>query len=287
MAFLTKIFKIVVSNSYYSSVTSNDFEIQPTHPTKNWLNQRKIRIINHSDGIELVWLSENYDNPLELLQKKANHVTASFVMTLKNSQVLNVSELEVGQPMGKVYYFHNKHNKEDQLLHPNSFISEVDLVDIAQVQSYPNEPGWDIFAIIDIEMSRWFADLSRHKHTLFTPLTITYEIKIQNRATFWRYCVVDTQKQLNGKIKVESQGDVAFEDVKFAKEPKDVYYIESTHPIPLYDRYDSFFSLCQIDKGETNDKKVLIEKLPYPTYDSLKKDKKNQKKYYSDIVVYV
>ena len=287
MAFSTKLFRVIISNNYYKSKSSDDFYIQPTKPTERWMKRRKVCILNHQDGIELLWLSENYDNPLELFQTKVDGVTLSFVMTLKNNQLLNLSNLEVGHPTGQVYYLHNLHNNNSNLLHSKDFISKLDLFDIKNIVHYPTQPGWNIFAIIDINCNEWFHQLSKSTSSLFAGPK-SYEIKIQNRSTFWRYYFIDTKKRLNGTIKILSKGDPSyFDKVKASKDLPNVYCIESINPIKLYDQYDWVFSLYEIDKNGTKSDKILLEQLPYPTYDSLKKDKKNKKKHYSDIVVYV
>ncbi|MBX9890109.1 MAG: hypothetical protein K2X94_02480 [Amoebophilaceae bacterium] len=289
MAFSTKLFRIVITNHYYKTQTRSDFEIQPLPSTKQWLDQRKVVVLNQIDGIELVWLSENYDNPLALFETKAQGITLSFVMTLKNNQVLNVSALEVGHLTGEVYRLHNGQSQQ-HLLHSGPFMSPSDLVATKQVKSYPTAPGWNVFAMIDIDLSIWLQQLSKaNNSSLFTDLNQPYRINIQNRATFWRYYIVDTKKQLNKDIKVVSKLDSAyFGAAELSKDSPDLYCIASTTPIELYDQYDGFFSLCQpADTETTPGIKTLLEKLPFPTYDSLKKDGKNQKKYYNDIVVYV
>ena len=288
MAFSTKLFRIVITNHYYKTQTRSDFEIQPLPSTKKWLDQRKVVVLNQIDGIELVWLSENYDNPLALFATKAQGITLSFVMSLKNNHVLNVSELEVGHLTGQVYHLHNGQTQQ-HLLHNGPFMNPSDLVAIKQVQSYPTEPGWNVFAMIDIDLATWLQQLDKDNSSLFADLNQPYRINIQNRATFWRYYIVDTQKQLNKGIKVVSKLDRSyFGAAELSTDNPDLYCIASTTPIELYDQYDAFFSLCKPDDSETTPGlKTLLEKLPFPTYDSLKKDRKNKKKYYNDIVVYV
>ncbi|WP_419241499.1 hypothetical protein [Cardinium endosymbiont of Nabis limbatus] len=286
MAFTTKLFRIAISNDYYKSGNvQNDFAIQPTQSTAAWLTARRVRLLDHPDGIELIWLSQHYDDPLTLFQQKAEGITLSFVMTLKNSQALNLSELEAGYPTGAVYYLHNGHTHNNHSLHRKTFMSSADLVKIQEVVHYPTEPGWNVFAMIDIDLAHWAHALSKQKDSR-CPAPVTYAIKVKNRSTFWRYYVVDTKNQLNGPLGILSEGDPSyFSVVKASSELPNTYCAESTKPMELCDRYDRSFSLCKLGgtKGET----ILIEKLPYPTYDSLKKDKSNTKKRYSDIVVYV
>ncbi|TDG95291.1 hypothetical protein CCPUN_05450 [Cardinium endosymbiont of Culicoides punctatus] len=288
MAFVTKLFRIMISNRYYQVHNSeNDFDIIPLPSTSSWMTQHQIRMLHYADGIELVWLSQNYDHPLELFKKKANGVTLSFVMTLKNTQTLNLSELEAGHPTGQVYYLHNRHDHNDNLLHGNAFISPLDLVKIKEVAHYPTQPGWNVFAIIDMDLSYWMRQLSKQKDIGVH----NYKIKIQNRSTFWRYYLVDTRNQLNGKCKILPKGDsniFCFGAVKSSTELPNTYYATSTAPIAFCDKYDYFFSLATFDKSDTGkNEKILLEKLPYPTYDSIKRDKGDKKKLYSDIVVYV
>lgn len=280
MAFTTKLFRIVISNHYYkSNNVRNDFHIEPTRSTASWMAARRVRMLRHADGIELIWLSQDYDHPLELFKKKADGVTLSFVVTLKNSQALNFLELEIGYPIGQVYYLHNGHTHHHNWLHSAPFMSKSDLVKIQEVAHYPS--GGSPFAMIDIDLVRWIHALSKQKDDLCVE-PITYEIKVQNRSTFWRYYLVDTQKRLSGPLSILSKGDASyFSEVKVSTEFPNTYCAESTMPMELCDQYDRSFSLLGGAKGET----ILLEKLPYPAYDSLKKDK--EKKRYSDIVVYV
>lgn len=283
MAFTTKLFRIVISNGYYkSNKPQNDFDIEPTKATASWMAARRVRLLGHPDGIELIWLSQDYDHPLALFKKKSAGITFSFVVTLKNSQLLNLAELEAGYSTGQVYYLHNGHT-DHHLLHSKASMGKSDLVKIQDVPHYPTGPGWNVFAMIDIDLTRFVHALSDQKErTLVAP--ITYTIKIQNRATFWRYYFVDTNQQLGKALKILSKGDASyFGAVKALPECPNTYCVESTRPMELCDRYDRSFSLCTLGgaKGET----ILLEKLPYPTYDALKKDK--GKKHYSDIVVYV
>lgn len=286
MVFATKLFRIAISNHYYkSNNVRDDFDIEPTRSTGSWMAERRVRILRYSDGIALIWLSQDYDHPLELFKKKTDGITLSFVMTLKNSQALNLLELEVGYSTGQVYYLYNGHTHNHNWLHSKPFMGSADLVKIQEVAHYPTQPGWNVFAMIDIDLTHWSYTVSKQKDSRFVE-PITYSIKIQNRSTFWRYHLVDTQKRLNGPLSILSKGDTAyFSPVKASTELPHTYCAESTMPIELCDQYDHSFSLCKLSgaKGET----ILLEKLPYPTYDSLKKDKDDKKKLYSDIVVYV
>ncbi|WP_243018231.1 MULTISPECIES: hypothetical protein [Candidatus Cardinium] len=288
MAFTTKLFRIVVSNSYYkSNAIQNDFNIQPIRSTACWMAERKVRILDHPDGIELIWLSQGYDDPLALLKKKADGITLSFVMTLKNSQALNLAQLETGYSNGQVYYLYNGHASNNHLLHSKAFMSESDLMKIQDVPHYPTEPGWNVFAMIDIDLTHCIHALSKQKNSLFAQ-PVTYRIKIQNRSTFWRYYLVDTKKRLSGSLTILSNGDDSyFSQVKPSTKFRDTYCAESTMPMELCDQYDRSFSLCVFDKNSPKGETILLEKLPYPTYDSLKKDGTGKKKLYSDIVVYV
>lgn len=289
MAFSTKLFRIAISNNYYkSNNVKNDFDIEPIPSASSWMEQRQVRMLRHSDGIGLVWLSQNYDNPMELLRKKADGVVLSFVMTLKNTQALNLSELEAGHPTGQVYYLHNRHNNSDNSLHSKPFVSTSDMVKIKELGHYPTQPGWNVFALIDIDLSHWMGKLSKQKNMLFTGLN-SYKIKVQNRSTFWRYYLVDTKQQLNGTLKISTKGsDIAyFGAVKPATALPNTYYAESTAPIAFCDQYDHFFSLSKFDKSGEKNEKILLERLPYPTYDAIRRDGSNKKKLYSDIVVYV
>ncbi|WP_123663564.1 hypothetical protein [Candidatus Cardinium hertigii] len=289
MALYTKLFRIVIANSYYKSANiGNDFDIEPTPSTGSWMVQRKVRMLRHSDGIELIWFSENYDNPLALFKKKVEGVTISFIMSLKNSQALNRLELETGYPTGQVYYLHNRHdNNSNHLLHSKAFMGAADLVKISAVDHYPTHPGWDVFAMIDINLDLWLAKLSNPANNQLAAYS-TYKIRIQNRSTFWRYYLIDTAKRLQGTLSILSKGDPSyFGEVKASTEFPNTYCAESTMPMALCDQYDHYFSLSEIDKSGEKNTKILLEMLPYPTHDSLKKDKSNKKKLYSDIVVYV
>ncbi len=287
MAFTTKLFRIAISNDYYKSDhVRNDFDIEPTHATASWMAARRVRmLLCAADGIALIWLSQDYDHPLELFKKKADGITLSFVMTLKNTQVLNRSELEAGYATGQVYYLHNAHPHHNNWLHSQPFMGKADLVKIQEVVHYPTEPGWNVFAIIDIDLTHWMHTLSKQKNDLFAE-PIVYKIKVRNRSTFWRYYVVDNKKRLSGPLRILSKGDASyFTEIKASTEFPNTYFAESTKPIELCDQYDRSFSLCKLDKSGSET--ILLEKLPYPTYDSLKKDRADQKKRYSDIVVYV
>lgn len=78
MAFATKLFRIAISNNYYkSNNVQNDFDIEPTFSTASWMVQRRVRMLRHSDGMELIWLSQDYDHPLELFKKRQR---ASFFL---------------------------------------------------------------------------------------------------------------------------------------------------------------------------------------------------------------
>ncbi|WP_342265094.1 hypothetical protein [Cardinium endosymbiont of Philonthus spinipes] len=286
MAFTTKLFRITISNNYYKSNNAcNDFDIEPTRSTASWMAARRVRMLRHLDGIELIWLSQDYDHPLELFQKKADGITLSFVMTLKNSQALNLLELESGYSTGQVYHLYNWHAHHHNWLHSKPFMGSVDLVKIEEVAHYPTGPGGNVFALIDIDLNHLGQAISKQKEPLFVE-PITYTIKVQNRSTFWRYYLVDTNKRLGGSLGILSKGDASyFGKVKVSTEFPNTYCAESTMPMELCDQYDRSFSLCKLggEKGAT----ILLEKLPYPTFDSLKKDKVNKKKHYSDIVVYV
>ncbi|TSJ80971.1 MAG: hypothetical protein NMK33_00275 [Candidatus Cardinium sp.] len=284
MAFITKLFRIAISNHYYKSNNArNDFDIAPTRSTASWMAARKVRILPHSDGIELIWLSQDYDDPLTLFKKKAEGITLSFVMTLKSGWLLNLLELEAAYPTGQVYYLYNGRTHDPNCLHSKTFMGSADLAGIQDVVHYPTEPGWNVFAIIDIDLTHWIDALQKGS---LVGAPIVYKINIKNRATFWRYYVVDTKKQLSGALGILSKGDASyFSQVKACTELSDTYCAESTMPMELCDQYDRSFSLCKLGgaKGET----ILLERLPYPSYDSLKQDKRNTKKHYSDIVVYV
>lgn len=287
MPFITKLFRIVVSNGYYKSHSDlrNDFDIEPTALTASWMAQRGIRILDRPDGIELVWLSQGYDTPLELFKKKSEGVVLSFVMVLKNSRTLNLSDLESGYATGETYYLHNGY--PNNLMHSKASITKSDLVKVKDLPHYPTHPGPHVFALIDVDFSHWTRNVNKQKTNLFFD-PVTYKIKIQNRATFWRYYLVDTKKRLNGVLQILSKGnDSYFTDVKVWDETPNTYCAESTMPIDLYDTYDHSFSLCSLDTSVAKNEITILEKLPYPTYDSLKKDGSNKKKLYSDIVVYV
>ncbi len=290
MAFATKLFRIVVSNRYYKLKEQGgaDFDIQPIKASEAWMQHRNIRMLQHPDGIELVWLSELYDDPLALLKAKTEGITLSFVVTAKNGQLFNHSEIEVGYSKAKAYYFHNRHKHGSNLLHHDSFVNPLDLVDVHKIASYPTEPGWNVFGIIDIDCASWIAQCEKNNNTLFADVT-PYEIKLKNRSTFWRYYVIDTGKQLKLPIKVVASGEhtSCFGEAQASVETPGAYCIESIKPIELCDQYDFFFSLCTVDKSKTKQEKVEIEKLPCPAYDSLRQDKSNHQKNYSDIVVYV
>lgn len=287
MAFATRLFRIAISNNYYkSNNVQNDFDIEPTRSTASWMLERRVRMLRHSDGIELIWLSQGYDHPLELFKKKAAGILLSFVMSLKNRQALNLLELEAGYPTGEVYYLYNGYANTD-LLHSNACMGKSDLVKIQEVKHYPTQPGWNVFAIIDIDLTHWVRTLPKQKEPLLRE-PITYKIKIQNRSTFWRYYFVDTKKRLNGPLGILSKGDASyFSAVKASTELPNTYCAESTVPMELCDQYERSFSLCKLDQSAAKNETILLEKLPYPTYDSLKKDRANTKKRYSDIVVYV
>jgi hypothetical protein len=290
MAFATKLFRIVVSNCYYKLKEQGgaDFNIQPIKASETWMKHRKMRMLQHPDGIELVWLSELYDDPLALLKSKTEGITLSFVLTAKNGRLFNHSEVEVGYPKAKSYYFHNRHKHGSNLLHHDSFVSQSDLLDVHKIASYPTEPGWNVFGIIDIDLASWITQCEKNNKS-FSADAIPYEIKLKNRSTFWRYHVIDTKKQLKLPIKVVASGEdtSCFGEARASVETAGTYCIESTKPIGLYDRYDFFFSLCTVDKSKTKQEKVAIEKLPCPAHDSLRQDKSNHQKNYSDIVVYI
>lgn len=198
------------------------------------------------------------------------------MMILKNNQALNLSQLDAGYPTGEVYYLSNRYGNSD-LLHNKPFMSRSDLVKIREVKHYPTQPGCNVFAMIDIDLTHWVHLLSKQKDPLFTK-TIVYKIKIQNRSTFWRYYVVDTKKRLNGLLTILSKEDGSyFTAVKASTEFPNTYCAESTMAMELCDQYDRSFSLCKLDKSTEEHTTIVLEKLPYPTYDSLKKDKTNKK----------
>ena len=290
MAFSTKLFRIVITNQYYKTDhVGDDFDIEPTVSTACWMEQRKIRLLNRAGGVELIWLSQHYDNPLELFKKKAAGVTLSFVMQLKNNKILNLSELEVGYATGQVYYLHNRRSNGSNILHGKAVMGISDLVKRQELAQNVSTPGKDVFAIIDIDLAHWMKQMAQQKNNELFSGFMTYGIKIQNRSTFWRYYLIDQQKRFNGILAIARQEEPSyFGQVVSSPTWPNTYCAESTVPIALYDQYDHIFSLHQLaPSGQGAHPTILLDKLPYPTSESLKKDKVNKKKLYSDIVVYV
>lgn len=290
MAFATKLFRIVLSNSYYQlpGRAVADFDIQPLSATAAWMRLRKIRMLHHADGVELVWLSEQYDEPLALLKSKAEGITLSFVLTAKNDDVFNYSELEVGYPQSKAYYFHNRHKHGSNWLHGDAFVKESDLMDVQAIAHYPTEPGWNAFGIVDIDFATWIDRCAKKGKKAFQAVVPPYEINIKNRSTIWRYCLIDSNNQLKAPIKVVAHGgtDAAcFGAAQASAETPGTYWVASSAPIGLADRYDFFFSLCTATQSKTEPEKTVVERLPYPSHDVLSKNKANQKQYHSDVVV--
>lgn len=284
--FSIKLFQIVITNSYYTLPHDNkDFEIKPTLSSSHWLEQRNMRLLYHTDGIALAWCTQCYDDPLTLLQKKIEGVTLSFIILLQNSQLLNVSVLESTYAKNQCYHLHNRHKHNYGSLHSNSELSHRDLVQIDTLKQ--DLPGQHIFGIVDIDLSYWLNNLPKALNIASAALT-TYYIKIKNRSTIWRYHLIDTTKRLNGTLKIVCQGNPSyFGEVKGSTQWPGSYYAESTEPMAFYDRYDRIFSLYKWDKGEEKQTTALREHLPYPNTNALKRDGKDKKKLYSDIVVYV
>ncbi|MDD9139975.1 MAG: hypothetical protein NQ127_03575 [Candidatus Cardinium sp.] len=277
-----KIFQIVFINSYYKSHDlGHDFSIQPTASTISWMAKRNIRLLRYGSRIVLVWLVQHYDDPLELFKKKVEGLTISFIVTLQNSQLLNLSELEIGHPTGTVYYLHNRHPHKDHLLHSKTFIGATDLLEVqALAHEALTQPGNAVWGMIDIDFSYWSAAVFKQQD-----LPITYTIQVKNRATFWRYYFVDMTQQLKGELSVVASGTSAsFAAVQHVPERLHTYWTESKAPIELYDHYAHSFALCKRDKKNET---IVVEKLPYPTPGTLTRGGSNKKKLYSDIVVYV
>lgn len=284
MAFILNIFRINILNSFYKSQTiKDDFDIIPTKQTKRWFEDRKLRLVRQPNSIDVIWLADNYDNPLQVFKEKAKDVTLSFIMALNNKKMFNLFDLESGYATNQVYYFHNHQDHRKNLLHKSTYVSHTDLVDIKEINTYPEELGGDILAVIDIDLNRWAA-LDHKQYSILEPYQ--YQIHIQSRSTIWRYCFVDPQQKLNTMIKIlDKNGTSHFKNVKIAKDDPITYTIESTKPMQFHDRYEHIFSLYQGDNSNMEAKKVLKE-LPYPSFNDIKKDK-NNKKYYSDIVIQI
>ena len=289
MAFILNIFSITILNNFYKSKSSKDFEIVPTLNTQKWFNKQKVRVVKQPNTISLIWLAENYDNPLDTFQQKTQEVTWSFIMTLNNKTMFNLFDLETGYTTKQVYYFHNRHKHDQKTLHQDEYVSPMDLVNISDVTNYPKTLGFDVFAIIDIDLAQWAKmeqQANQNTRSLLTPYP--YEIHIQSRPTFWRYHFIDSHKKLNKTIKILDQDGISyFNEAKVSTDNPTMYSIEAHQPIRFCDQYDYYFSLYKSDTDEDTKEKILLEHLPYPKYDSIKQDKHNKKIYYSDIVVHI
>ena len=284
MAFILNIFRINILNSFYKSQTiKDDFDMIPTKQTKRWFEERNLRLVRQPNSIDVIWLADNHDNPLQVFREKSKDITLSFIMTLNNKKMFNLFDLESGYATNQVYYFHNHQDHRKNLLHKSTYVSCTDLVDIKEVNTYPEELGDDILAVIDIDLNQWAA-LDHKKYSILEHYQ--YQIHIQSRSTIWRYYFVDPQQKLNTMIKIlDRNGTSHFKNVKIAKEDPITYTMESTKPMPFHDQYEYIFSLYQSDDSNMEAKKVL-KTLPYPGSDDIKRDK-NNKKYYSDIVIQI
>ena len=281
MPFSVILFRISFSNTYYQDGhIGNDFDIVASKITSQWMAQWKVRMVTYPTYIDLVWLTENKDIPLSVFKEKLATTTLSFYMILKNPNLVNFSTLDVKG--GYTYHFNNA--KMTERLHIGSFVSEKDLVGQKNIANYPVRTGGNILGLIDIDLGI----LASTKIFLQSETPVSYKICMQAREVVVRYTIVDSNKKIKGPIKVVLGEKDAYFINTVNVATANTYSYESLKPIPLQNRYKQFFSLrTYISDGTQKTSKVLIEKLPTPSFSKLKRGGPSNKNLYNDIVVYV
>ncbi|MCG8339816.1 MAG: hypothetical protein MI674_00860 [Cytophagales bacterium] len=283
MAFSLKLFKINFYNTYYKEGVCHDFSLIPAEESQQWMERYRMKLVAQPGYFEVCWLTANLTAPLQCLQTKIAEKKLTFFLILKNPYLVNFSALNINQEEAKTYYFHNL--RDPASLQGEEYVSDADKIPINKVNNYPTKPGKAIFGIVDIYLEQWW---KAHKG-VEEKLPVNYNIRFKARETTWRYCVIDTKQRFKNFMKiVGGQKDNHFTTRTMTNgRGEKMHVFESTKPLPWVDKPDHFFSL-EIDKAEdrSSQKKLLIETLPPPAVDSLKREVQG-KNFYSEIFIYV
>ena len=283
MAFSLKLFKINFYNTYYKEGVCHDFSLIPAEESQQWMERYRMKLVAQPGCFEICWLTANLTKPLQCLQAKIAEKKLTFFLILKNPYLVNFSAVNIDKEEAKTYYFHNL--RDPASLQGEAYVSDADKIPINKVSNYPTQPGKAIFGIVDIYLEQWW-----NVHGgVEEKLPIPYNIRFKARETTWRYCVVDVQQRFRNLMTIvgkEQDHHFTTRTMKNVRGEK-MRVFESTQPLPLVDQPDHFFSL-QTHKAEdpSSQKKVLIETLPTPPADSLKRAVQGEN-FYSEIYVYV
>ena len=280
MTFAHKIFNINIYNTYYSRGACNDFTVAPDEATQQWMRRYRMKLLTRPATFELIWLTAGFTNPLQLFREKMYERQLSFHLALKNPHSISYSSLSIDK--ARTYYFSNKYGST--LLHPQEYVTEDDKVDIRPLTMHYHKIEHTYFGKIDIQLNA----LCKSPHFIEEKLPVKYAIHIKAKETMLRYHFVDKENRINDTTKVVFNNNDTYFEFKRRKEQGGSHtkVYESTKPLALTDKPQNFLSLRNYDKNTlTVPAEILLEKLPWPSANTLKKDTEN--KLYSDIVINV
>ncbi len=154
------------------------------------------------------------------------------------------------------------------------------------VMDYIKEPVWGILDVFLYDLPKTGDFITKDG---LTP--VQYDIHFQSRSTYWKYFIIGQNKELKlslDEAKISYNG----EDVEFTKPKKvtlsngvEAYSIESKKPIELKELHHVTDKL-EMQLKRDNKWQNKTYKVPKPTIDRLKPDKKSNK-IYSTTYIYV
>ncbi|MHB9148091.1 MAG: hypothetical protein ACYC2U_06870 [Candidatus Amoebophilus sp.] len=282
MAFALKLLRINIYNSYYSNQVDNSFHLVADETTQQLMDYHRMRLNEYEGGYEIIWLTNKFDDPLQVFQDKIAGSHLNFYFILRNPYAINFSLLNPEQ--GYIYYFSNTNNSEN--LHKQAYVAEEDKVPFSTSIHSIGKPFPNAFGIIHIQL----ANLCNKKLSI-EKLPVQYNIKIKARETIWRYHIIDVQEHIKSPMKVVIDEDDSYFIYKGTPENKHIHVYESKKPLTLSDKPSQKFSLKMISKKTTkktaNTEETLLERLPLPDTHLLENNVEKGGIFYSNIVVYV
>lgn len=247
---------------YFSNLKVNKSESRILlHDEEHMKNQPKIKIYSPFQVLKLAEFAKNS----KLLDHRGNEVKREIWHEEKfEMNVLKLKFLQEGK---------------------YSFINGKQILDF-YVMDYLKEPVW---AILDIHLY----DLPKPGEFLvkdkITP--VEYNIQLQARSTHWKYFIIGQNKELELKLD-EAKVSYNGEDIAFTKPTKvtlsngiEAFAIESKNPLELKELTNVSDKL-ELKLKKDNKWQNKTYKVPKPTVNRLKPDKKSNK-IYSTTYIYV
>ena len=150
------LFDVDIFHEYYKDGLSKDFDITPSDECKELMKDYRLIFRTTSTGFKVSFSADENDDPVIPIDYQIKLV---FLLSVKNSYLLNYSDLPIDKIKNTVYYFSN-YNLElpnQSILHKESdYVSSGDRLDLksetfsVQVASEENEVD---LSILDIDES--------------------------------------------------------------------------------------------------------------------------------------